>query len=159
MPSLEDFRQTLPIASFEPGETLLPEGASTGRLYVLIEGAVEILKGDYQINIVSDPGAVFGEMAALLGSPHTATVRALKPSKLHVIEGGDTFLRDNKEVAYFIAKLLAQRLHGVTTYLVDLKSQFEDHANHLGMVDDILETIVNDQPQDFKPGSDREPDY
>jgi CRP-like cAMP-binding protein len=159
MPSLEDLCHALPIATFEPGDIVLPEGASTGKLFVLIEGAVEILKGDYQINIVSDPGAVFGEMSALLATPHTATVRALQASKLYVVDGGDAFLRDNKDIAYFIARLLAQRLHGVTTYLVDLKDQFEDHADHLGMVDEILETIVNDQPQDFKPGSDREPDY
>jgi CRP/FNR family transcriptional regulator, cyclic AMP receptor protein len=47
----------------------------------------------------------------------------------------------------------------VTTYLVDLKRQFEDHQNHLGMVDDILETLVHEQRTEFTPGSDREPDY
>jgi CRP-like cAMP-binding protein len=159
VPSLADFCQALPVAEFAPGDVLLAEGAATGRLYVLIDGAVEIVKEAYQINIVSDRGAIFGEMSALLGLPHMATVRALTPSKAHVIEGGADFLNANKEFAYGLAQLLAHRLHGVTTYLVDLKHQFEDHDDHLGMVDDILETLVHEQKTSFTPGSDREPEY
>ncbi|GAM98595.1 hypothetical protein U91I_02230 [alpha proteobacterium U9-1i] len=135
------------------------EGQSTGRLYVLIDGAVEVLKGEFQINLVADPGAIFGDMSALLGIPHMATVRAATLCGAHVIEAGDAFLQNNKEIAYQLAKLLAQRLHGVTTYLADLKRQFEDRDDHLGMVDDILETLVHEQRREFTPGSDREPDY
>lgn len=159
MSSLAEFCQTLPVISFAPGAVLLGEGAATGRLYVLIEGDVEIVKGDFQINVVSDAGAIFGEMSALLGLPHTATVRAVTACTAHVIEGGAEFLQSNKEFAYGLAQLLAHRLHGVTTYLVDLKRQFEDQDDHLGMVDDILETLVHEQRSVFTPGSDREPDY
>lgn len=159
MASLADFCHHLPVSSFAPGAVLLGEGQATGRLYVLISGEVEIAKGDYQINVVSDRGAVFGEMSALLGLAHTATVRALTPSTAHVIEGAAAFLQSNKEFAYGLAQLLAHRLHGVTTYLVDLKRQFEDQQDHLGMVDDILETLAHEQRSHFTPGSDREPDY
>jgi hypothetical protein len=78
-------------------------------------------------------------MSALLDMPHMA------------------FLESNKEVAFLLAQLLA--LHGVTTYLADLKAQFEDQENHLSMVDEILETLVHDQRREFTPGSDRDPDY
>lgn len=159
MSSLADFCQDLPVSSFAPGVVLLGEGQATGRLFVLIEGEVEIVKDGYQINTASDHGAVFGEMSALLGLPHMATVRALTPCRAHVIEGGAAFLNSNKEFAYGLAQLLAHRLHGVSTYLVDLKRQFEDRSDHLGMVDDILETLVHQQRTDFTPGSDREPDY
>ena len=157
--SITELCKGLPVATFAPGEVLLGEGHSTGRLFVLIDGTVEILKGDFQINLVSDPGAIFGDMSALLGIPHMATVRAVTTCTAHQIEGGDAFLQTNKEIAYQLAKLLAQRLHGVTTYLADLKRQFEDHDDHLGMVDDILETLVHEQKREFTPGSDREPDY
>ena len=33
----------------------------------------------------------------------------------------------------------------MTHYLVDLKQQFADHENHLGMVDQILDTLVHHQ--------------
>jgi CRP/FNR family cyclic AMP-dependent transcriptional regulator len=110
----------IPVRSFEPGAILLSEGKKSGLLYVLVEGEVEILRGEFQINTVSDRGAIFGEMSILLGSPHTATVRAVKPSRLHVIDDGDAFLQSNKEFSYDLAKVLAQRLHAVTTYLVNL---------------------------------------
>lgn len=159
MSSLRDLCQNLPIAVFEPGAVLIAEGHATGRLYVLVEGVVEVLKSDFQINLVSDAGAIFGDMSALLGIPHMATVRAVSQCSAHVIEGGDAFLQSHQEVAYQLAKLLAQRLHGVTTYLADLKRQFEGEDNHLGMVDDILEALVHDQGREFTPGSDREPEY
>ncbi|HWA01364.1 MAG TPA: cyclic nucleotide-binding domain-containing protein [Caulobacterales bacterium] len=155
--SIADLCQDLPVETFEPGAILLAEGKNSGRLYVLAEGAVEVVKGDFQINLVSERGAIFGDMSALLGIPHMATVRAVAPSKAYVVEGGEAFLRSNREITFFLAKMLAQRLHGVTGYLVDLKRQFEDHDDHLGMVDEILETLVHEQQAEFTPGSDRDP--
>ena len=69
MPSFEDLCSHLPVAAFAPGEALLEEGAATGRLYVLRAGTVEIVKRGVQINTVSDCGAIFGEMSALLDAP------------------------------------------------------------------------------------------
>ena len=86
-----------------------------------------------------------------------ATVRALGTCSAHVVEGGEAFLASHQEIAFHLARMLAQRLHGVTSYLVDLKVQFEDQAGHLGMVDEILETLVHEQRSDFTPGSDRDP--
>lgn len=159
MPSIEEFCTDLPVVAFAAGETVLAEGAATGMLYVLRSGAVEILKGDFQINVVADRGAIFGEMSALLNIPHMATVRALEDASFYQIEGGAAFLQNNPDISFLLAQLLAQRLNGVTSYLVDLKQQFEDQANHLGMVDDILETLVHEQRREFTPGSDRDPDY
>lgn len=157
MTSIADLCQDFPLATYAGGDVLLKEGESTGRLYILAAGEVEVLKGDYQINTVADRGAIFGDMSALLGIPHMATVRALGPCSVHVIEGGEAFLASHQEVAFHLAKMLAQRLHGVTSYLVDLKRQFEDQAGHLGMVDEILETLVHEQHSDFTSGSDRDP--
>ena len=157
MPSILSLCQVLPVRTFEPGATLLAEGKRSGLLYILVEGEVAILKGDFQINAVSEPGAIFGEISVLLDIPHMATVRAVTPCRAHVVEGGDAFLQSNKEIAYHLSKLLAERLHGVTTYLVDLKRQYEDHDNHFGMIDDVLETLVHQQRQSFTPGSDRDP--
>ncbi len=98
----------------------MTEGKQSGALCILISGNVEILKGEFQVNTVSTPGAFFGEMSLLLNQPHTATVRALTECKTHWIEDGEIFLRTNKEVAYDFLKVLAERLHGVTTHLADL---------------------------------------
>lgn len=145
--------------AFAPGEVLLAEGETSGRLFVLADGELEVLKGDFLINTVAERGAVFGDMSVLLGMPHMATVRALTPAVLHVTDRGGEFLRSHPEIAYLMAQLLAQRLHGVTTYLVDLKRQFEGEESHLGMVDEILESLVHEQRRGFTPGSDRDPGY
>ena len=150
---------SVPVRVFEPGAALLTEGQKSGLLYVLLDGDVEIVKGDFQINLVSDPGAVFGEMSVLLDLPHMATVRALSGCRAHEVRDGNEFLRAHPEIAYQLAQLLARRLQGVSTYLVDLKQQFASHENHLGMVDDVLESLVNQQHQRFIPGSDRDPGF
>ena len=99
---------------------MFAEGTKTGRLLVLKSGAVSISKSGTEIARVAEPGAVFGEMSILLGTPHTATVRARTPCRAHMITDGDAFLRSNKEIAYDLLKIIAHRLHAVTTYLADL---------------------------------------
>ncbi len=158
MSSMLDFCADLPERSFAPGEALLEDGTTSGALYILIEGEVEILKGDFQIRTVSDPGAIFGEVSALLGIPHIATVRALTACRVHAVDGANAFLRSHREVTYGVAELLAQRLHSMTTYLADLKHQYEDQEDHLGMVDEVLETLTHQQRERMDVGSDREPD-
>ena len=158
MNSILSVCEGLPEASFEAGNVLLAEGGRTGILYVLIDGDVEILKGDFQVDTVSEGGAIFGEVSALLDIPHMATVRALTPLRAYRVEGAADFLNSHPTIALEVARLLAQRLNGVTNYLMDLKHQFEDQENHLGMVDEVLETLVHQQRSSFIPGSERDPD-
>lgn len=148
----------LPQQSVAAGVDVMREGERTGMLFVLIEGAVEILKGDVQVNVVADPGALFGEMSALLDAPQSATVRTLEPSRFHVVTDARAFLHRDPAVALAVCRLLARRLHGMTTYLADLKHQFADHDSHLGMVDEVLEVLAHHQGEAHDPGSDRDPD-
>jgi hypothetical protein len=86
-------------------------------------------------------------------------VRALTKCRAYEVRDATAFLQANQAVSYHLAQLLARRLHGVSTYLVDLKHQFAEHDNHLAMVDDVLETLVHQQNRRFTPGSDRDPGY
>ena len=88
-PTIADLCADLPVMTFAPGEVLMAEGETSGRLYVLLDGAVEITKGGFQINLVSDRGAILGEMSVLLDLPHTATVRAVSACSAHVSLGGE----------------------------------------------------------------------
>ena len=112
--------QGVPLQTVAPGTILLAEGKHDRTLCVLVDGEVEILKDEFQANTVSEPGAVFGEMSILLNSPHTATVRARTPCRVHMIENGEVFLRENKDMAYDLLKIVAGRLQGVTTHLTNL---------------------------------------
>jgi hypothetical protein len=153
MGSILDKCTGLPRKDFGPGTVLLSEGETSGRLYVLAEGSVEVLRGDTQVALVDEAGSVFGEMSVLLKRPHTATVRATTPVGVFVFEDAESFLKSNPEVAFFLGRLLAERLNAATTYLVDLRRQFEGQGNHLGMVGEVLDTLMNQQQRDdFMPG-------
>ena len=143
---------------FAAGTILLSEGETSGQLYILAEGTVEVLRGDTQVAVVGESGAVFGEMSVLLNRPHTATVRATSPVGVFVFEDAQNFLKSHPEIAFFLGKLLAERLNAATTYLVDLKRQFEGQGNHFGMVGEILETLIHQQHEDFMPGPENEAD-
>jgi len=158
MREILDYCDDIPIERFEAGEVLLEEGKWSGRLFILEVGEIEVSRGDTQVAVVDDPGAIFGEMSVLLDLPHTATVRALSPVAVRAPEDAAAFMKRHPEIAFFLARLLAQRLNAATTYLVDLKRQFEGHGDHFGMVGEVLDALINQPGGDFTPGSDREPD-
>lgn len=159
MKSVLDLCHDLPVRHLEANELLVREGdRSKKELYVLAEGALEVVKGDdVSITTVTEPGSVIGEISVLLGIPFSASVRAIEPSRCYVATDGEAFLRDQSTVTLAVARLLARRLNMATTYLADIKRQYEGHDASLAMVDEVLETFVHHQEEDdVEPGSDRE---
>ncbi|HEY2213017.1 MAG TPA: cyclic nucleotide-binding domain-containing protein [Bradyrhizobium sp.] len=144
--------------SVSAGALVIHEGGTTGHLYVLIEGRLEVLKGDTVVASIAEPGAVLGEMSVLLDQPHTATVRAAADSKIYEFDDAASCLREQPDFALLIARLLAQRLNVANTYLADIKRQYAGHGNHLAMVGDILQSMINLSPTQVSPGSDRQSD-
>jgi CRP-like cAMP-binding protein len=140
------------------GALVLQEGSKTGHLFVLLEGRLEVVKGDSVVAVLSEPGAMLGEMSVLLDQPHSATVRAAADSVVYEFDDAAAFLRDQPAVALLIARLLAQRLNVATTYLADLMHQYGGHGNHLAMVGELLQSMINLPPTEVSPGSDRESD-
>jgi CRP-like cAMP-binding protein len=147
MSSLLDLcvRCALPVRGFAAGDVLIEEGRRTGALYVLREGRVEVRKEDVELTEVSLPGAVFGEVSVLLGVPPMATVRALVDGSCFVAEDARSLLAHHPEFYEPIACLLASRLTSVSAYLVDVKRQYASREDHLGMVDEVLETLLHHQ--------------
>lgn len=135
----------LEIHKAEAGKILFEEGGKTGRLYFLIKGKVQVCKGDITVATSTQPGAAFGEISLLLDLPHTATVKAAEDSEFYVTGEGREFLLGHPELALFISGLLARRLQGMTNYLVDLKTQYGERDDHLGMVDKVLESLLHRQ--------------
>jgi CRP-like cAMP-binding protein len=144
--------------SVSAGALVIHEGQTTGHLYVLIEGRLEVVKGDTVVAVITEPGAVLGEMSVLLDQPHTATVRAASDSTVYEIGDAASFLREQPAVALLIARLLAQRLNVATTYLADIMQQYAGHGDHLAMVGEILQSMINLPPIQISPGSDLQSD-
>jgi CRP-like cAMP-binding protein len=116
----------LPLESFAAGDTVFAEGTKTGRLLVLKSGAVSISKSGTEIARVAEPGAVLGELSALLDLPHTADVHALEPSQFHVADAAQ--LLADPAALLFVASVLAQRVVGANSALLELKQQIQAGA-------------------------------
>ena len=114
----------LPIETYQAGETVIADGSTTGKVLVLEEGAVEVVKDGVQLAEITEAGAVFGELSALLGQPHAADVRALKPTTFHVADA-TSFLRTDPTTALYVATIVAKRLEGSNQALVAVKQQLD----------------------------------
>ena len=158
MQSVLSLCQGLPEQAFQQGDILMTEGGSDKLIYVLIEGGVDIYKRDILVSSQFEPGAIYGELAVLLDVPHTATVKAATNSRAYVVEEANDFLRSHPDMSFQLASLLARKLNSITSYLADLKHQFEDRDDHLGMVDEVLESLLHEPVEELEPGSDRYPD-
>ncbi len=143
----------------EPGDVLLAAGPGTGKLLVLEEGEVEVRAGDVVLARVSDPGACFGEIAALLDGPHTASVIATTPTRLRVVPDAALALAEHPGLAVAVARLLAARLRLANAYLADLQRQYGGEQGNLGLVGEVLGALMRtDGETKVRPGSARDPD-
>lgn len=127
VPDLAVFQKSLaalPVATYQPGETLLNAGSKTGLLLILKKGAVAIFQDGIEMAKVTEPGAVFGELSALLDQPHTADVRALETTQFHVANA-DALLVQNPVALLYVAAVLARRLDAANRTLIELKRQIQ----------------------------------
>ena len=141
-------------------DVVLAEGTRPGRLLVLVSGEVVVEHDGVPFARVDAPGAVFGEMSAVLDRPATATVRARRrgprarrrrPARV-----------PDREPRAPRSRCCARPPRDSTasrSYLVDVKQQFADAGGHLGMVDQILDQLVHHQaPTAGRTGSARDPE-
>ncbi len=158
MNSLLDHCRELDLIEYPKGEVLFHEGDQANRILILSEGAIEVYRDEVMITLTTEPGAIFGEMSVLLGIPHTASVRAAAPSKLYIIDEAYQHVHENPSFLFPIARLLARRLKNSTDYLVDLKRQFAGQKDHFGMVDEVLDSLIHQQDEDFIQERELPPD-
>jgi len=107
-PTSQNGIAALPLVTYQAGETVIADGSRTARLLILKKGAVAIIKEDIQIAKVTEPGAVFGELSALLDQPNKVDVRALETSQFHVADA--TVLLTLSPIAAHVAMALARQV-------------------------------------------------
>lgn len=142
MSDILDYCKGLKTQTFPSGKVMLPEGERLGKLLVLVEGQVEVIRERTQVTHIDEPGSIFGEMAVLLDMPHSATVKALSDVVVYEIPDALTFLDGHPEFSLHIATMLARRLYYTTSYLVDLQQQAAGKRQDLDLVDQILASLA-----------------
>jgi CRP-like cAMP-binding protein len=146
----------LPEVDLAPGDVVVREGGTSSSLWILVSGALRVVKGDVTVNTIADPGAVIGEMSLLLGMRHSATVEATQQTRLRFAANGHALLDNDPAFTKLVAIGLAERLAFVTTYLADLRHQYGD-APGLSIISSVLSELEQRKGRRAEPGSMREP--
>lgn len=150
----------MPSRRLAPGDLLYAQGEdSSVGVAVLVDGFLRAELDGKPLNEISVPGALIGEIGALLGTVRSASVVAVEPSTVRLIGDPHAFFASHPQVALEMARQLAGRLHRLTSYLGDVRAQYADAEGHLGVIDSVLSRLASRPPVDIEPGSDRSPDY
>lgn len=115
----EELAQIAEIAEevpFGAGDPVFTEGETGDALYLVVEGAVRVHRGDRQLARLGERD-VFGEMAVLDSEPRSASVTVIEDAVLLKI-GRDDFrdiLGERPEIALGVIKVLSRRLRETNT--------------------------------------------
>jgi len=139
--------QDLPTLALPAGHVLIEEARPIHEIYFMEKGEVEVVKGGTLISEVYDAGAAFGDMSFLLDQTPMATVRTIVPSVFRRVDDPAAFFRRHPEAALHVAVIMARRVDALSRYLVDIKQQFKDRADHLGMIDEVLDALIHKHPR------------
>ncbi len=107
----ELFRQETGTLELAPGDFLFQEGDTGEKMYVLLEGEIEIFLGDFMLE-TAEPEMVIGEMALIDDGPRTANAVAKTACRLAEIDRRRFYflVQQHPHFATHVMKTLADRL-------------------------------------------------
>ena len=122
------------IREYEPGETIIEEGAEDPYLFFLLKGKVRVRKKDVPIIMLEKEGDIFGEMRVLDGLTRSATASAEGKTVCLVVDTSATERLGSKdERASFllilyqvISEFISYRLRTTTDELVLAKKKLKE---------------------------------
>jgi len=125
--ALEELVKAAIEKSLQPGQIIFREGSTSRELYLILEGRVEVLKGqdgDEMVLARRNQGDFFGEMGLIEASPRFATVRAVECTRL--LEFSEESLRNillrQPLLLYRMIQELSARLRSADLQMIaDLK--------------------------------------
>jgi len=108
------FRQDTDALQLAPGDFLFREGDKRDKMYVLLEGELDVRLGDYVVETARE-GALIGEMALIDDSPRAANAVAKSACRLAPIDQRrfHFLIQQHPHFATHVMKELADRLRNM----------------------------------------------
>jgi signal transduction histidine kinase/HAMP domain-containing protein len=115
--------------NFRIGELICREGETSDTFYLILSGEVEVFAKPKELHIAKlKKGEFFGEVALFMGTPRTASVKALSPTTLFVIHKQhlEKLMQDYPALSEQIVHKLAERKQ----VLIELGILHEDYLRY-----------------------------
>src|SRR4051794_8632518 len=114
------------------GEVIVEKGDIGTCMYIVLEGQVRVHEGARTLNQLGQ-GEVFGEMAVLDSAPRSASVTAVKPTRLFRLDQEPLYIlmAEHVEVARGIIRVLADHLRARVTDLSQVHDRKEEVEKEL----------------------------
>jgi serine phosphatase RsbU (regulator of sigma subunit) len=148
----------LPLHEFPAGAVIFTEGEAGENMYLIQNGQVAILKGDFEAPTLLDfrsRGEIIGEMALVEDRPRSASVVALEDSRLLCVDRADfqQLLVQKPALAITIMATLSGRLRSADTQRKVMAEAEEELVQELKFAGQIQARLLPDAVPDL-PGWD-----
>lgn len=128
---LDDVLNSTSLLQCDPGDVIIKEGTYGSRIYILLNGALDVLVAGKKVASITKVGDVFGELAVVNQDKRLATVTAAEKSACLAID--QKFLQDihprEEDPAFhaalyeFVARVTVRKLSLTSRRLAELEKE------------------------------------
>jgi CRP-like cAMP-binding protein len=116
---LRIFAESVELRELPDREVLVREGSSDDRLYVIVDGALDVVKGagaEHATTLVSlGKGDLVGELSFIDGTPHYASIVAVKPTQVLALQRArlEALVTTHPRIVYGVMRAIVRIVHEI----------------------------------------------
>jgi len=120
------------VEEYEDGDIIIQEGNKDRDFFKLIRGKVAVLRAGKKIAEITEPGEYFGEMAAILEEPRSASIISVGRAIIKRYPGDklSELIEKYPDVSRHLFRTLVERLHKTDRIVVQLASAGKPRPPH-----------------------------
>ena len=132
---LDELADVTSLVRLPAGKELFHKGDPGSQVYVVASGVLKAVttstEGDDLVFALLGPGEMFGELAILSGGRRSATIVAMEPTELIVLQRNAIlpFLKQHPDAAFTLLAVLAERVQRLSEMVED--TQFRNLQSRL----------------------------
>ncbi len=129
LPQLKIIAESIKEVEFKTGQDIIEQDSISDGAYFIVSGTVKVFRTNEegeQINLaVLGSGEIIGELGLIDNEPRSASINALKDTKLLLLTQKEflAILKNCPDVAIILLKTLATRVRNTSKHLEELQSK------------------------------------